>query len=112
LYRLFGITLSTDQRLMVMACPFIGPFVPVEAATDGLRIDGVAARAIPLPSGLSTNCWKARGLRLCPFRNPALSGLDVNVTGPHLRSPVLFEVGLAGNGSIARAILGSIRAAA
>lgn len=106
-----SVMLSTDTERALPACP--DEIVPyrVEPPVDGVRVDAVAALAVPTPSGPAAHCFEIRGLAACPYANPAFGVLYLRVTGPRISHAVMFEVGLAGSGSTARTILGSLRPA-
>ena len=110
IYMESGITLSTDERLIVPACPIVG-LLPVSVPVGGVRVDAIASRVTPTPTGLSTHCMQIHSLTACPYSIPAFNVLYLSVSGPRLRRPVMVEVGLAGDGSVGRTIVGSLRAA-
>lgn len=104
--------LDTDTHAAPpMNCMPPTEFQPVSEPTNGIRVDAIASRAVPIPTGLSTECFDLHVLTACPYSNPAYNVLYVRVTGPNLAHPVMFELGLASDGSVAREILGSLRAA-
>jgi hypothetical protein len=62
----------------------------------------------PVPRG--SPCHRLHGLRACYSRPIYLGGvLDVSVYVPGRRRPTVVEIGLAGNGEVARTIYDSIR---
>jgi hypothetical protein len=105
------VTLSSDTSAFFSACPLILDPFGGRAASDGIQVDEIPSRATPTPSGLSTNCFHPHGLTACPYAQPAFGILYLLVTGPGLAHGVMFEVGLAGSGAVARTIIGSLQAA-
>lgn len=104
-----SVILSTDTSFVVWHCATVIP--ELAPSTTGLRVDAIASRAIPTPTGMSTDCMQIHGLTACPYTNPDVGVLYLRVSGPRLPHQVMFEVGLAGDGSVAREILGSMQAA-
>jgi hypothetical protein len=105
-----GITLSTDERLVVLFCPAVG-LLPASVPVGGVEVDALASKVLPTPTGPSTHCMHIHGLIACPYSTPASNVLYIRVSGPHLPHPVMFEIGLAANGAVARTLLGSLQAA-
>jgi hypothetical protein len=108
---LFGspsVTLSSDKQLVVYYCPVqVGP-ARVEPAADGVRVDAIPSTAVPTPNGLASHCLAIHGLTVCPYAQPAFGILYLRVSGPRVPHAVMFELGLAGDGTVARTILGSL----
>jgi hypothetical protein len=108
---LTSVTLSTDKQLAVYYCPAqVGP-PRVEPAADGVRVDATPSRAVPTPTGLATHCLAIHGLTACPYAQPAFGILYLLVSGPAMPHAIMFELGLAGDGMVARTILGSLQPA-
>jgi hypothetical protein len=107
-----SVVLSTDEQPNAFRCPALaGPFT-VEAPAEGVQVEEIPSRSPATPSGLATNCFHLHGLTACPYAQPAFGILYLLVTGPGLaHGGVMFEVGLAGSGAVARTIIGSLRAA-
>lgn len=105
------VSLSTDTRPFVrnFMCARIAP-TPYQPS-NGVQVDS-GLRTDPLVSLLfSARCVVLHGLTACPASSPCYSVLFVRVRVPGRSKPVLVSIGLAGDGSIARTILYSVRAA-
>jgi len=105
------VSLSTDTRLLLPSAAGCVYVVPPLKATDGVSVNAIAARVVPAPSQLATHCLDIHGLAVCPYADPAFGILYLRVSGPQLPRAVMVEIGLAGSGSTARTILGSLRPA-
>jgi hypothetical protein len=106
------VNLSTDTVLPVVPCDAPTFIRKVQTIGDGVEVDEIPSRAPATPTGLSTNCFHPHGLTACPYAQPAFGILYLLATGPGLaHGGVMFEVGLAGSGAVARTIIGSLRAA-
>jgi hypothetical protein len=105
------VTLSSDTEL-ILPNNCAPTQVVLSAPSDGVEVDEIPSRAPFLATGLSTNCFQLHGLTACPYAQPAFGILYLLVTGPGLaKGGVMFEVGLAGSGAVARTIIGSLRSA-
>jgi hypothetical protein len=105
-----SVTLSTDtRRIPQPMCPVAIPVL--RPASDGIWVDAIADRAVPTPTGPAAHCLDLHGLSVCPYANPAFGILYLLVSGPRLPHDVMVEIGLAGDGTVARTILYSLRAA-
>ncbi|MGP0005491.1 MAG: hypothetical protein ACLPTB_11460 [Acidimicrobiales bacterium] len=104
------VTLSTDVRpLFLPPCPY--PQQSPQEPQNGVQIDS-GLRAEPLVSlSFSASCLNTQGLTACPATSPDYSILVLKVTGLTLSKAVYVSIGLAGSGTVARAILHSLRAA-
>jgi hypothetical protein len=104
--------LDTDESLTIPNCPNVSAVRPAYPPTDGVRVN----KALFPPQLFSLNsksCLHAYGLTVCPDVSPLMeySILVLKVSGPTLSNPVYVSIGLAGNGTVARTILYSLRAA-
>ncbi|MGA2530158.1 MAG: hypothetical protein ABSG36_13475 [Acidimicrobiales bacterium] len=102
-----SVVLSTDKRFFAVACPLIGqwPQLPV----DGVQIDsGPYAPSITA----SPHCLSITALHACLAGGTSYSYsiLVLKVTVPRRSKPVYVSIGLAGNGTVARTILYSLKA--
>jgi hypothetical protein len=109
------VTLSSDTQLILPNCPPTSSVV-LSPPSDGVQVDEIPSRSPAAASGLSTSCFHVHvhvhGLTACPYSRPALGILYLLVRGPGLaHSGVMFEVGVAGSGVVARTIIGSLRVA-
>jgi hypothetical protein len=105
------VTLSTDQQIEVYHCTIQRGPPLVEPPAAGVRVDEIASRSPVAAAGLSTDCLQLHGLTACPYAQPAFGILYLLVTGPALAHGVMFEIGLVGDGMVARTVLYSLRAA-
>jgi hypothetical protein len=80
--------------------------VHVAAAPDGLLIDPGGYR----PEGTTGSCHNMNELSVCMVTSDPYGELTLSVEVPGHLYPVAVEIGLAGNGMVARTILYSMRA--
>jgi hypothetical protein len=101
-----GITLATHQPPPV-PCPFLGgrPVAPV----SGIEVDDYPA-ARTLVTGPCVRHARTNGLAACIAAAPAYDVLVLRATPPG-HPPVTVQIGLAGDGTVARAVLASLRPA-
>jgi hypothetical protein len=105
------VSLSTDTRLIVPASAGCVDVVRRLEGTDGVAVNAIAARVVPTPNQPADHCLDIHGLVVCPYTDPAFGVLYLRVSGPQLPRAVMIEIGLAGAGSTAHTILGSLRPA-
>jgi hypothetical protein len=106
------VSLSTDARPFVrnFMCALLAP-TPYLAA-DTVQVDPGLQASPFVTLSFSIRCLKVHGLTVCPSATPAYSILFLRVKMPGRNKPILVSLGLAGNGSLARTILYSLRDAA
>jgi len=105
------VSLSTDARPFIrnFMCALLPP-TPYVAA-DTVQVDSGLQGSPFVTLSFSIRCLKLHGLTICPSVTPAFSILFLRVTVPGRDKSVLVSLGLAGDGSVARTILYSLRAA-
>jgi hypothetical protein len=103
--------LSTAAVLSVPSCPPMLPTAGFEAARPGIVI-GAGRYATVWPSKPRyVTCLDLHGLRACVSAHGFAGGLlTLAVNVPGQTRPVIVEIGLAGSGAVARAIIESIGA--
>lgn len=106
-----NVILSTDTDESLFSCSVTGTW-RIKAPADEVRVDADAAEAQLAESAVSMPCLAVHALKLCPYQQPGLDLLYVKVSGRALAHPLLLQLGLAGPGRAARAILDSIAPAA
>ncbi len=117
--------LSTDERPPNFKCAMLpGPGSPrflravAKVPQNGLHVDaGVLTLSQDMTGpeaerpAFSRRCLALHSLTICPASSPAYSVFVLRVTVPGRAAPVYLSIGLAGNGTVARTILDSLRAA-
>ncbi len=104
------VTVSTDARpLLRPPCPLIRP--TPQQPENGVQVDSGLRTEPTVTLSLSAHCLVLHGLTACPATSPAYSILVLRVNVPGRDKPEFVSIGLAGNGVVARTILGSLRAA-
>jgi len=110
------VVLDTDQKSILLNCPYIPPVQSPEPPGNGLRIDELNIHPQPAKPSLGS-CRQMGGLTACPLSSPAYSvlALRVGYSGSCTTSSCHVptgdvSIGLAGNGIVARTILYSLRA--
>jgi hypothetical protein len=114
--------LDNDTVQLSTAVTFSAPGCPLGAQTAGSQAAryGIVVGAGPMADAVGVDpheCWNLRGMRACSaqfggtsFGGENLDGvLTLTVTVPRQPKPVVVEIGLAGTGATALAILDSIR---
>jgi hypothetical protein len=103
------VSLSSDARPFIQnyMCVVLHPTPYVVADTvqvdSGLQGDPFVTLSFP------THCLKVHGLTVCPSATPDYSILFLRVTVPGRDKPFFVSIGLAGDGTVARTILYSLR---
>jgi hypothetical protein len=94
-----------------LSCPAIVPGgQPVRPPTDGLVID--PGKYGPLSSTTTYGrCFPNHTLTVCPSISDPYGILVLAVRVPGTSAPVAVEIGLAGDGIVARTVLDSLRVA-
>lgn len=107
------VLLDSDQRDVYPPCPYQFPTVQNLFASggDGLRIDLHPWRAASGRGDISSTCLDVNGLTACPYGQPSMAGLELQVTGGDLAHPRLVWIGLGAGGETARTILYSLASA-
>jgi hypothetical protein len=104
------VTLSTDARPPLLAfCPRMTP--TPQQPENGVQVDSGLRTEPTVTLSLSPHCLVLHSLTVCPATSPAFSILVMRVNVPERNKPVFFFMGLAGNGTVARTILDSLRPA-
>jgi hypothetical protein len=124
-----GVALSSPDEVQLDSDQYVGPFASCPAAlrpelTPVVPADGVVVDLHPVPgwppSTQLGSCLQLHGLKACLYaRTPTVASdrmaeldiLFVEVTVPGQAGHELLEIGLAGNGMVARTILYSLRTA-
>lgn len=103
-------TASGTVRPVAASCPAFSDYADLERLRQGLVID--PGPYGPLSSGSTFDkCMSINHLSVCPTATDPYGVLVAAVHVPGRKRPVAIEIGLAGNGIIARTILHSLRAA-
>ena len=102
-----SVVLTTD--LSLCREPALAP--TVRPPGNGVQVDVDASPSFAPATLLSKHCLSLGALIACPATSPAYSILVLKVTVPRRSEPVYVSIGLAGNGSVARTILYSLRPA-
>jgi hypothetical protein len=104
------VTLSTDVRPMLLPpCPYFPP--TPQQPENGVQVDSGLRTEPMVTLSFSNHCLVLHSLTACPASSPAYSILVVRVNVPGRDKPVFVSIGLAGNGTVARTILYSLRRA-
>src|SRR5579859_1216197 len=102
------VRLSTARSVLRQICPAAPDIAGFMIAHQGVSV--AAGRVARLDSSQYDGCRFLHGLRACYLASPYQDGLlDLAVFVPGRHEPTVVEVGLAGNGAIARTIFDSIR---
>jgi len=105
------VAFSTDRQPFPIAfCPILLYQRP-QPPDDGVEVDAGGTFQFPVPLSFSAPCLHLHSLTVCPATSPDYSILFLKVTVPGHATPVIVSIGLAGNGTVARTILYSLRAA-
>lgn len=109
----FGVSLSTDEHVLAPpACATASLYNTVQHPTDGVQVDSGAHVHFQVTLSFpKQQCVHSHDLTICPATAPAYSILVIWVKVPTRAMRVLVSIGLGGNGSEARKILYSLRAA-
>jgi hypothetical protein len=104
------VVFETGAHLESFGCPAEGIPSEVSPASDGLIIDPGPYSPIRGVRSFG-QCLHVNGLQVCPASIDEFGYLIVAVHIPGKSQPVAVEIGLGGNGVVARTILYSIRGA-
>jgi hypothetical protein len=104
------VVFETGAHLESFGCPAEGISSAVSPASDGVIIDPGPYSPIRGVKSFG-RCFRVNGLQLCPANTDEFGYLIFAVHVPGKNRAVAVEVGLAGNGMVARTILYSMRAA-
>jgi len=106
-----GVNLDAGSWVVSLSCPAIVPGgQPVRPPTDGLVID--PGKYGPLSSTTTYGrCFPNHTLTVCPSISDPYGILVLAVRVPGTSAPVAVEIGLAGDGIVARTVLDSLRVA-
>ena len=99
--------LSLGKSMPAFSCPAYGGPVPVIAPVDGVVVNGGAQGALLGTTG-SRRCPTRAGLRVCMVSGAPYGVLVLSVTSKDGKT-MAVEIGLAGDGHMARTILFSLR---
>jgi hypothetical protein len=105
------VSLSTDARPFIrnFMCALLAPTPYV--ATDTVQVDSGLQASPFVTFSFSNHCLKLHGLTVCTSATPGYSILFFRVTIPGRAKALLVSLGLAGDGTVARTILYSLREA-
>jgi hypothetical protein len=103
------VLLSTATVLGVTSCIALRTTVSFIRYGDGVLVASGPYQSVQLPKNLQ--CLRLHGLRACAMSGNYGGVVGVIVAMPGRFRPTLVEIGLAGNGVVARTILDSVRAA-
>jgi hypothetical protein len=104
------VVFETGAHLESFGCPAEGISSAVSPASDGVIIDPGPYSPIRGVNSFD-GCLRVNGLQVCPASIDEFGYLILAVHVPGKNQAVAVEVGLAGNGMVARTILYSMRAA-
>ena len=104
------VLLTKATRAAVRRC--LGPLPEVSFIhyNEGIVVASGPYQSVELPKK-SYPCRSLRGLRACAMNGTYGGVVELIVAVPGRSRPTLVEVGLAGNGRVARAVLDSLQAA-
>jgi hypothetical protein len=105
----FAVLAAGTSPIPCRDCNTGGPGL-IGAPTDGLIVD--PGPYGPLQGDAFGRCMDINGLSVCPTTTDVFGVLVLAVHVPGRSQPVAVEIGLAGNGQIARTILWSLRPSA
>ena len=103
------VVLTTETVAETASCPPLD-YTSVEAPRDGLVVDASSYGAFGSNQTYGP-CIEVNGLSVCPTTSDPYGVLVASVHVPGRSTPVVVEIGLAGDGMTARTILHSLRAA-
>lgn len=105
------VSLNSGAKFLALPCPYIPPAFSARSAVavDGVLVD--PGRYNPVQGDPLGRCVSINGLRACPDTGYPYGILTLAVHVPGRKMPVAVQIGLAGNGIMARTILDSMRAA-
>ena len=104
------VLLSTATNALSPSCILLSLRVSYIHYGDGVLVASGPYQSVPLPKK-SYPCRGLHGLRACVMSGTYGGVVEVIVAVPGRSRPTLVDIGLAGNGMVARSILYSLRAA-
>ena len=104
------VVLSTATNALSPSCILLSASVSSVHYSDGSFVVSGPYQSVPLPKK-SYSCLRLHGLRACLMSSNYGGVLEVVVAVPGRSRPTLVDIGLAGDGMVAKTILYSLRPA-